>query len=96
MTEPKKAWWKKRRWIATGALWLALAYPALAGPARYSTAHLWVPRGVYEVFRPAEALARSRVGEASGYAAYHRWWEQRSLVYIFGCVKVPWWEKVLP
>lgn len=35
--------WKRKRWIAAGLLWLAIAYPLSLGPIFYAIGRQWLP-----------------------------------------------------
>lgn len=39
--EPKRPWWRNKRWWATGFLWLVIAYPLNLGPLVYAVARAW-------------------------------------------------------
>src|SRR5690606_14751489 len=63
MTEPRNPWWKRKRWIAALALWLALPvlYPFSAGPAEYAVQRGWVYRSVVgPYYRPLRWATRGR------------------------------------
>lgn len=44
--EPKKAWWRRKRWIAVAMIWLLAVYPLLRGPMEYAATRAMVPRGL--------------------------------------------------
>ena len=76
---PRRQFYRRRRWLAAGLLWLVLpvAYPALYGPAVYGVVRGWVPPSVMAVFLPAWNANRRfvpwpyvRYLERYGY-----WWE---------------------
>lgn len=41
--DPCRPWWRRKRWWAVGLLWLALLYPASAGPTLYVAYRGWLP-----------------------------------------------------
>lgn len=51
----QRPFWKRKRWIAAAALWLALpaAYPLSLGPAAYVCGRGWLSReAVTEIYGP--------------------------------------------
>lgn len=44
-----KAFYKRKRWIAVGVLWLVVAYPLSIGPAAYCVSRGWVSEQVVVV-----------------------------------------------
>lgn len=67
-------WWKKKRWGAALALWLAVAYPLSLGPIAYMVGRGWLPvaqiQGVYapllvaaDYFRPHPGIGLAPNGE---------------------------------
>ncbi|MDQ3332301.1 MAG: hypothetical protein M3552_16900 [Planctomycetota bacterium] len=51
MAQPKRAWWKRKRWIAAAVLWLVLAYPLGFGVIPYADGRHWVPPEWYGPLR---------------------------------------------
>src|SRR3712207_5113372 len=53
---PKRPWWRRRRWRAIAALWLALPilYVFSRGPVTYAIRRGWLPEEVVKVYRPIE------------------------------------------
>ena len=44
MTFPSdRPWWRKKRWAAALAVWMALAYPLSVGPFDYAANRRWLP-----------------------------------------------------
>lgn len=72
---PKRRWWRKKRWAAALALWLALPilYPLSAGPAFYAVVRGWTDRTTFNAaYRPVHLLLPESVAPA--YADYLIWW----------------------
>jgi hypothetical protein len=71
MTEaPRKPFWKRKRWIAAGVLWLVIAYPVSEGPARYAEMRHWIP------FTPAYLPLETAEQWVPGYWTFRWQWKQ--------------------
>lgn len=59
MAEPVRTpWWKRKRWIAAGVIWLGVAYPLSLWPAAYLVGRGWLPVTAANVgYAPVIALA---------------------------------------
>lgn len=54
---PHRPWWRKKRWLAAGLLWLVLAYPLGRGPAAYAVVRGWLPVAYEQtLYAPLEAV----------------------------------------
>lgn len=74
---PRKPWWKRKRWIAAIALWLALPvlYPFSVGPAEYAVQRGWVYSSVVApYYRPLRWAMRGR--RVPWFAAYVSKWRE--------------------
>ena len=60
--QPIRPWWRKRRWQAVAALWLATpaVYVAASGPVLYAETVGWAPGDTYLVtYRPLYRFIRA-------------------------------------
>ena len=75
--------WRKKRWWAAVAFWLALpiAYPASGGPSAYIAARDWLPLEWHNAWvAPADGIIRLGGLPARRAAGrYAEWWFQRGL-----------------
>ena len=46
----RRPWWKRKRWVAAGLLWLLLAYPLSVGLLAYADGRGWVRRSLVEPY----------------------------------------------
>ena len=55
-SQPRRPWWKKKRWAAALALWLAVAYPVSEGPYEYARVRRWISdtTAAYQPLDPVE------------------------------------------
>src|SRR5690606_33570886 len=75
--QPTRPWWRKKRCIAAGLLWLFIGYPLGEGPAKYSVARGWLPlRFVRTVYRPVELTIGRAPLLAGSREAYRGWWNK--------------------
>lgn len=75
MHEPKKRWWRKKRWAAAFALWLLVLYPLSVGPAGYAEQRGWLPTKPLSLFYAPVIVAAAAVEPRGGlYSAYLSWW----------------------
>ena len=76
--EPKRPWWRKRRWRIGVAVWLAwpIFYSLAGGPLAYCEARSWIDSGTWNLlydrpFRPVHSSTGwrpfARHGEYVGY-----------------------------
>jgi len=63
--EPKRAWWRKKRWIAAGGLLLAACYPLSLGPTMYAAGRGWVGEGTGEGFYAPVVYALNEIEDAN-------------------------------
>lgn len=54
---PRRPWWRKKRWVAAGLLWLPIAYALSYGPASYAVGRGWLGGGVRAAYAPLVAAA---------------------------------------
>lgn len=76
MNEPSvRPFYKRKRWIAAGVLWLVVAYPLSSGPVAYCWDRGWLPNGVYQTlyWKPLSLLPL-RTNGMTGYPLYVQWW----------------------
>jgi hypothetical protein len=76
--EPRRPWWKKKRWAAALVLWLLVAYPLSAGPAVYAVARWWLPGQALAVYSPIFALVSLK--ESQSFGNYLGWWIHRAFL----------------
>lgn len=79
MTDPtSRPWWKKRRWAAATALWLAVTYPLSFGPIGYCHVRGWLPvpvSALQTVYAPLIPLLPANP-EDSIWGRYAHWWDE--------------------
>ena len=77
MTE-RKPWWKRKRWLAAGVLWLLIIYPLGYGPACWLVwqhTHPWVRDAVGFVYLPMDLVVLNGPSWASNPLLwYMRFW----------------------
>lgn len=81
--KPQTPWWRKKRWWAVFAFWLALPplYVLSSGPALYgSYAGWWPPRTVGFVYAPLTRAASGEDAFARWYNAYLVRWAFRGIM----------------
>jgi hypothetical protein len=62
MDEPKRPWWRQKRWWAAGIIVAVAAYMASLGPLAYGEARGWISRNAAEQLRTPAALYSQYVG----------------------------------
>jgi len=76
--EPKRRWYRRKRWWASALLWLVVTYPLLLGPLQYAHVRGWVSAELLTaVDRPA-SLVPPRVKVRTGFARWMVWWQDRA------------------
>lgn len=84
MISPQRPWWKQKRWIAAGVLWLVIGYPLACGPVYYGIARFWLPRGpARAIVLPCGALL-SLTPLIDEWLAYIGWWVDLANRHRFG------------
>ncbi len=79
---PTRRWWRKRRWIFAGLLWLVVAYLSSSGPVSYLEGRQWLSRSTARAYnRPFVFLARHVPFLESVYSPYTSWWYQQGFRY---------------
>ena len=77
---PPRPFYKRKRWIAAGLIWLVLAYPLSSGPAAYAIRLGWIdPTGGVVAFWSPQAPACYWTGGIDHYADWSRWWSRLAI-----------------
>ena len=84
MTEPKRPWWRKKRWWAATLLWLAVGYPLLLGPLTYAHFRGWVSAGA--VLAAHEPVRLVLVGLPQG--------RFRNTLIAYNGLYIDWWVRL--
>lgn len=76
MTTASLPFWKHKRWIAAGVLWLVVAYPISVGPIAYAVERGWILQSTAETYvKPIEAADDAAEAIGNAYQAYVNWCE---------------------
>ena len=71
MDEPKRPWWKTKRWRAAIALWLLIAYPLSLWPIAYLVGRGWVPLApVKAAYAPLNGVKLVRVPDSAHFIMF--------------------------
>ena len=75
----RRAWWKRRRWVAAIVLWLLVAHPLSIGPLSYSDTRGWIPgwdEGPAVIFAaPPGVIVFCDLPPREAFLAYLDWWD---------------------
>ena len=77
MANARKPWWRRKGWIATAAIWLALPilYPLCMGPAFYAWYRDWISDDfIVVVYTPIAELQKHSPPFHAAMNSYVTWW----------------------